>query len=287
MTDADAVRAAQQAVWARLSTAWDTWDAVIKAQLAPVGAAMVESLRVGDAQHHLDVASGTGEPGLSVARLAPRGRVVLTDLSPEMLEVAARRAAADGLRNVETRVCSADDLPFEDATFDSVSVRFGLMFFPDLTRAAAEIVRVLRPGGRLCSSVWIEPERNPWTSLVMAAVASEVQLPPADPDGPSMYRCAAPGLVRALYADAGLTDVEEWEVGVELVVPSPETYWDVMSEHVSLVAASLRDCDPDARERIRDRAIAAVGRYERGGEVRVPGLARCVAGTRPGAGTTG
>ncbi|HEX7460671.1 MAG TPA: methyltransferase domain-containing protein, partial [Dermatophilaceae bacterium] len=98
-----------------------------------------------------------------MARLAPIGRVVLTDLVPEMLEVAARRADKQGVTNIETRVCSADDLPFDDASFDSVSVRFGYMFFPDVAKATAEFARVLKPGGRVCSSVWVNPEANPWT----------------------------------------------------------------------------------------------------------------------------
>jgi len=74
-------------------------------QLGPVGTAMIERLDIGSDHQHLDIASGTGEPGLSVARLAPRGRVVLTDLSPQMLEVAARRAATASIsaaRSVST-----------------------------------------------------------------------------------------------------------------------------------------------------------------------------------------
>src|SRR5919112_4168967 len=115
MATADEIRDAQRAAWAGLSSAWDKWDAVIMHQLAPVGAAMIERLDIAEDQHHLDIAAGTGEPGLSIARLAPKGRVVLTDLAPEMLEVAARRAEAQGITNIETKVCSADELPFDDA----------------------------------------------------------------------------------------------------------------------------------------------------------------------------
>jgi SAM-dependent methyltransferase len=280
MPSPDDIRAAQRATWAWLSAGWEKWDAVIMDQLGPVGAAMIERLDIAEDQHHLDIASGTGEPGLTIAKLAPRGRVVLTDLSDEMLDVAARRAKAQEVANVETQVCSADDLPFEDATFDSVSVRFGYMFFPNLARATAEFTRVLKPGGRLCSSVWIKPEENPWTSITMQAIGTEAVVPPADPDGPNMFRCAAPGQVGALYEGAGLGDVAEWDVDVELVTRSPEEYWDMMSEHVSLAMAALQQVDEPARQRIRANAMAEVSAFERDGEVRVPGLARCIIGTK-------
>jgi len=146
---AEEIRDAQRATWAGLSASWEKWDAVIMDQLAPVTAGLIEHLGITDGLHHLDIAAGTGEPGLSIARLAPAGRVVLTDLSEAMLEVAERRARAQGITNIETLVCSADDLPFDDATFDTVSVRFGFMFFPDLAGATVELARVLRPGGRL------------------------------------------------------------------------------------------------------------------------------------------
>lgn len=279
-TRAEQIRDAQRAAWAGLSASWEKWDSVILDQLRPVGAAMIERLRIAEDQQHLDIASGTGEPGLSIARLAPNGRVVLTDLAAEMLAVAERRAGAQGITNIETTVCSADELPFEDASFDSVSVRFGYMFFPDLAKATAEFVRVLKPGGRLCSSVWINPADNPWTTIAMRAVETEAVLTPPDPDAPNMYRCAAPGFVSALYQGAGLTGIVEWDVAVELVSRSAEEYWQMLSDHVSLVVATLRQVDEPARERIRAHALAEVRAFEKDGEVRVPGMARCIVGTK-------
>ncbi len=280
MPSADEIRDAQRATWAGLSGGWEKWDQIIMDQLGPVGDAMINRLDIGPDQQHLDIASGTGEPGLSIARLAPQGRVVLTDLVPEMLEVAARRAGAQGITNIETQACSADDLPFGDASFDSVSVRFGYMFFPDAASATAEFVRVLTPGGRICSSVWIKPDENPWTTILMGAIGTEVALAPPDPDAPNMFRCAAPGAVSAVYETAGLDDVAEWDVDVELVTSSPAEYWEMMSEHVSLAVAALQQVDAPARERIRATVIAAASAYEQDGMVRIPGVARCIVGTK-------
>jgi SAM-dependent methyltransferase len=281
MPSADEIRDGQRATWAGLAAGWEKWDAVIMDQLRPVGAAMIERLDIAADQQHLDIAAGTGEPGLSIARLSPGGRVVLTDLVAEMLAIAARRAREQGVANVEATVCSADDLPFDDATFESVSVRFGYMFFPDMAKATAEFTRVLAPGGRLCSSVWVKPEENPWTTIAMQAIATETVMAPPDPDGPNMFRCAAPGRVGSMYDAAGLRGVVEWDVDVELATQSPTQYWEMISEHVSLVVAALQRVDESARERIRANAIAKVGAFEKNGEVRVPGVARCIVGTKP------
>ncbi|HEX8303598.1 MAG TPA: class I SAM-dependent methyltransferase [Jatrophihabitans sp.] len=237
MSSADEIRDAQRARWAGLSASWEKWASIILDQLGPVGAAIIERLDLADDQRHLDIASGTGEPGLSIAKLVPNGSVMLTDLVPEMLEIASRRARAQGITNIETKVCSGDDLPFSDATFDSVSVRFGYMFFPDLAQATAEFARVLKPGGRLCAAVWVKPEENAWTTIAMQAIATETVVARLDPDGPNMFRCAAPGAVSALYEGAGLRDIAEWDIDLELVTRSPEQYWEMTSEHVSLVAA--------------------------------------------------
>ena len=114
----------------------------------------------------------------------------------------------------------------------------------------------------------------------MEAIATEVALAPPAADEPNMYRCAAPDSVTALYERAGLRAVVEWDVDVRLVTRSPAEYWQMISEHVSLAVAALRQVDEPARERIAQAVIARVSAYENEGEVRVPGLARCIAGTK-------
>ena len=140
---------------------------------------------------------------------------------------------------------------------------------------------MLKPGGRLCSSVWDKPAENLWTAIAMQAIATETVVAPPDRDGPNMFRCAAPGYVSALYEGAGLRDVAEWDVDVELVTRSPAQYWEMISEHVSLAAAALQRVDEPARERIRANVIRKVSAFEKDGTVRVPGVARCIVGTKP------
>ena len=166
-----------------------------------------------------------------------------------------------------------------DATFDSISVRFGYMFFPDVAKATAEFARVLKPGGRLCSSVWVKPEESPWTTIAMQAIATEVVLAPPDPDGricsgalPGICKCPVRGRRAARRCRVG--------VAVELVTRSPSQYWEMISEHVSLAVAALQQVDEPARERIAKTVIAKVSTHEVDGKVRIPGVARCIVGTK-------
>jgi ubiquinone/menaquinone biosynthesis C-methylase UbiE len=99
MPSGDEIRDAQRATSASLSAGCDKWDSVIMDQLGPVGTAIIERLGIADDQQHLDIAAGTGEPGLSIAKLAPGGHVVLTDLAAEMLGIARRRANAQEITN--------------------------------------------------------------------------------------------------------------------------------------------------------------------------------------------
>ena len=95
-----------------------------------------------------------------------------------------------------------------------------------------------------------------------------------------MFRCAAPGYISALYQAAGLRDVAEWDVAVELVTDSPAQYWEMISEHVSLAVAALAQVSGPARERIAEAVIARASTCEHDGKVRIPGVARCIAGTK-------
>jgi ubiquinone/menaquinone biosynthesis C-methylase UbiE len=280
MPTADEIRAGQREMWGKFSAGWEKWDDVVLNTIGEVGEAMIGALDIADDQQHLEVAAGTGEPGITIAARTPQGHVTLTDLSPEMLAAAQRRATAQGLTNVSFQECGAEDLPFADGTFDSVGCRFGFMFVPDVSKALSEFARVLKPGGRACVAVWEGPEVNPWATVPGAAIASEVEMPAADPDAPGMYRWAQPGAISERFRDAGLKDVREWDVPALMVTDSPEQYWHLVQELTAPVVAALNQVDDAARERITSKVIESAKAYESDGKIRLPGMARCIVGTK-------
>ncbi len=136
----------------RQQAAWASGDyAVIGTTLQLVGEQLAEACDIGWDQRVLDVAAGNGNATLAAAR---RGaQVISTDYVPSLLDRGAERLAAERLR-ATMRAADAESLPFEDGAFDAVVSTFGVMFAPDHARAAAELVRVCRPGGRIGLANW-------------------------------------------------------------------------------------------------------------------------------------
>lgn len=280
MTRTDEILDQQRATWDRFSGGWARWDELVTRMLAPVGDELIRSLALQPDSAHLEVAAGTGEPGLGIAARVPGGRVVLTDLSSGMLAEAQAKADARGLENVEVREAGVDALGFADASFDSVGCRFGLMFFPDVAAGVAAMARVLRPGGRIAVAVWAEPEDNPWATIPMAAIAAHADVPAPAPDAPGIFRCAAPGSVAAILRDAGFQDVAETEVSASLDVSSPEEYWSFIGEITAPVVAILASLDEATQKRIGADVIERVRAHADGDVIRVPAHARCIAGMK-------
>jgi SAM-dependent methyltransferase len=128
---------------------WDSFAELIK----PVGQVVLDRVGIEPGTTLLDV--GTGSGGNVAIPAAQRGaKVVGADVTPELFEHARRRAAEAGVE-VEWVEADAQELPFDDASFDRVISTFGAMFAPDHARAAAELVRVCRPGGRIAMTTWL------------------------------------------------------------------------------------------------------------------------------------
>ncbi len=145
------IREQQKETWNKFSPGWKKWDDFTMNFLKPMGDAIIAELNIKEDDQALDVACGTGEPGLTIALLAIKGKVTGTDLANEMLEIAKENASNKRISNYETQVCDVCELPFADNSFDKISCRMGFMFFPDMQLASDEMYRVLKQGGNGCS----------------------------------------------------------------------------------------------------------------------------------------
>ena len=190
--------------WSASAPFWEKHREIIRQMFAPVTQALVEDAQIGSRHAVLDIATGPGEPALSVAGLVgPEGKVVGIDPVPEM--VAAARRAADhlGFGNAQFEVAFADHLPFRADTFYAVVSRFGVMFFPSPADAVREMLRVLKPGRKLALAVWHFAETNPYLNTVPRVIERYVDSPPLAPDAPDTFRFAIPGKLRDVLTEAG------------------------------------------------------------------------------------
>jgi ubiquinone/menaquinone biosynthesis C-methylase UbiE len=171
----------------------EKWKAKSAAMGRAVTDALVEFSRPQAGMRVLDLASGTGEPAITLAgRVGAQGQVIGLDLSADLLEIAEKRARDRGLTNFTTQQADAHSLPFADSSFDLATSRFGVMFFRDPELAFRELLRVMRPGARACFLAWGSFEQPYWQSM-MGLVHRHVGGPLLPSDGPNPFRYAEPG----------------------------------------------------------------------------------------------
>ena len=264
------LRDQQQQTWDKFSPGWRKWDNWTMNFLRPMGAKIIEALHIQPTDQVLDIATGTGEPGLSIARLAPQGHVTGLDLSEGMLATARDNAAQQHLANYTALAGDACALPFPDAHFDAISCRMGFMFFPDMLLAAQQMYRVLKPGGRLATCVWSAPPHNPWITTMMSTISSQLALPAPPPGAPGMFRCAQPGMLAALLETAGFQHVREEELQSTVTFNGPEEYWQNMLEVGAPVVAAMSQADEATRAAIKQALFAKLEPLVADGKILLP-----------------
>jgi SAM-dependent methyltransferase len=217
----------------------------------------------------IDLAAGTGEPGISLAqRLGANGSVTAVDQSADLLEIAADRARSKMLENFAVSQADAHQLPFPNQSFDLATCRFGVMFFSDVTRALEELRRVLKPGARACFAAWGPIEQPYWqtTMKIVHRHAGGTMLPPG---GADPFRFSATGSLSAVLDAAGFHGVEELNENLPWTWPGEA---EEVLDYACAVAAPFRPMLERVPEEqwpaIRAEAKAAIERYRIGSEIR-------------------
>ncbi|HZR42445.1 MAG TPA: methyltransferase domain-containing protein [Ktedonobacteraceae bacterium] len=167
---------------------------------------MLEAAELKPGDHVLDIGAGTGDQSLLAARrVGSGGSILATDISAEMLSIAARVAQQERLTNITTRVMDAQQLDLEDNAFDAVICRLALMLIPHPQQALKEIRRVLKPGGKLAALVWSTPENNPLFALPLSIVSKYMREVPSHQPDP--FALSDPTLFERELTEAGFFEV--------------------------------------------------------------------------------
>jgi SAM-dependent methyltransferase len=248
----------------------------------PVTEALIDEARIAGGDAVLDVATGSGEPALSIAEVVgPAGLVVGIDPFSAMLAAGERAATDRHFLNARFQVASADHLPFETDAFDAVVSRFGIMFFPSPVECVREMLRVLKPNRPIAFAVWSGLDNNPFHYClvrIMDRFSPEPQLPP---DAPGPFRFATPGKLRSIVEEAGARDVTERLFHFSISAPlSPEDFWDLRCDMAEKLRKRIAALPTDVRIELKKQALDAFRPYAKGAGVSFPGEALIVSGRK-------
>ena len=249
--------------WKSSAPFWEKHRDIIRGMFVPITQALIKDAGIGSEDSVLDVATGPGEPALSVAALAgPNGKVFGVDPIQGMVAAARSEAERLGLKNAKFEVAFADDLPFAAGTFDAVISRFGVMFFPSPLDGVRELLRVLKPGRKLALAVWHFAERNPFHYALSRVIDRYVDSPPLAPDALDAFRFARPGKLKDILGEAGV--IEPCERLLQFIIQAPlsvEEFWTLRQEMSDKLREKMAMLSKEQASEVKSAMLEALREY--------------------------
>ncbi|MEZ5930820.1 MAG: methyltransferase domain-containing protein [Alphaproteobacteria bacterium] len=216
-----AFKATTHQQWNAVAERWNAWGPLLDHWLGPVTEILLDMAEVRPGSRVLHIAGGSGQEALqSARRVGPSGFVLTTDFSEALTELAGQNLAAAGLDNAQARLMDGEDFVLDEAAFDAVLSRVGLIFFPDQVGSVRHQAATLKPGGRVGAIVYAAAEECRFFSDPVAVIRRRAQLPPPLPGQPGPFSLGAPGRIDELFAAAGLVDIDVRKVEAPLILES-------------------------------------------------------------------
>ena len=245
--------------WRSVSDGWRKNDSRLRENADVVTQRMLDLAGIDAGHRVLDIASGTGEPAIPAAhRVGETGRVTGVDLVDEMLAVARDKAAVQNLRNIDFQTVDGSSMPFDTASFDAVTCRWGLMFMPEPQNILRQIHYVLKEEGRLAVACWAEPERNPFFTHAMSILVKHMEVPRPPPRAPGVFAFAERDHLEDTLRASGFQSIEIEDIGFNMIhVNNGEEYWQMMQELAGPIKQLIKKMDEDTYRAFADEVIAS------------------------------
>ena len=267
--------------WSTSAPYWEKHRDVIRGMFAPVSQALLEDAEVAPGCTVLDVATGQGEPALTIAAaVGPAGRVVGIDPVAGMVTAAQREAEHAGVKNAVFELAGAEKLPFPADTFDAVVCRFGVMFFASPIDGVREMARVLKPGKKMALAAWHFTDHNPFHYELARVVDRYIAPTPVRPDTPDAFRFAALGKLAGVLAEAGATAAERL-LKFSITFPgSAEDFWKLRCDMSDKFREKVQSLPEKERDQLRTETIEAYQKYSSGQGLSMPAEVLIVTGRK-------
>ena len=245
--DSNNYKAGQRQQWNSVAAGWEKWWKTIERMAKKVSIRLIELADIQPDQNVLDIATGIGEPALTVAPLVgEKGKVVAADVSSEMLSIATERAKTSGITNVDFQELDAEQINYPESEFDSIVCRWGLMFLPDVDGTLRSINRMLIPEGKFATAVWDEPEKIPFFSFAVLTLKNMFDLPSPPPEAPTMSGLAD-GVLESHMEKAGFRNIVSEKITVNFEFSSAGEYAQLMKDIAAPLTAMLTNQTPEAQ----------------------------------------
>ena len=265
MTSFDAAKYKQvtREQWQRAAEPWHAWGPTIEGWLGEATELMLDLAGIGPGARVLDVAAGAGGQTVRAAeRVGPQGAVLATDISPAILEYAARAARDAGLTNVVTREMDGEELEVDAGAFDAVISRLGLIYLPDRGRALKDLHRALRPGGRIATINYSTADRNEFFSIPASVIRRHAGLPAPAAGQPGPFSLGAEGVIEEAYRAAGFNGIEVRRVAAPLRLATAAECLRFEQESFGALHQMLAGLDEDGRAAAWDEIENELRRFE-------------------------
>jgi ubiquinone/menaquinone biosynthesis C-methylase UbiE len=259
--------------WRESAYYWSKHQNTIEQMFSPATQALIQKAQIKDGDEILDVAGGMGEPSFSIAeRYGSKVQITFSDLIFEMIEASRKESIARKLDQIQFCRCSGDHLAFRDQSFDVIVSRFGIMFFHDPKKSLSDMLRVLKPQGRISIAVWHQRINNPVHEFFMAEVEKIFPSDPIPPDAPDAFRYAEEGKLAAMVKNAGFSNVQEHVTEILMQAPiNFENFFVYRSEISDQLRDKVKAMDSNIRNQLYNDLRARFDPYFDSEGMKIPG----------------